>query len=221
MSDHDGHLSEEESQRYSPSAYRGQYSDSSDEDGWVHYTPSNPYNDRTWQIRNGFMAVSLAPSDGPNANDTEPDSPPPPPPEDSDTDDESGIDHESGIDEDSEKIHELPPHDGTVGNPILVDEKDICVTKAQKDAIQPLKNLVESLREQVRDPVMFTIFKDPWIATDGHTYDLETIRNCTTSPLTREPGFRALRPNLFAKQTVELYKNCLKNLNNQIDSLFK
>lgn len=203
----------QESQPYSPSMYRGQYSsaeesqEESADDGWVSYTPSN---DSTMQVRNGFGAVSL--SDGPNEEPgqepqtvtpppPEPHSPPPPPPADSD------------IDEESDTIEDLPVQDGTVGNPIDVENMDIL------NAIQLFRNVVESLKEQVKEPVTHAPFEDPWIATDGHTYDLETIRGCPASPLTRDPNFHPLRPNLFVKQTVELYKTNLKKLNDIIRSL--
>jgi hypothetical protein len=108
--------------------------------------------------------------------------------------------------DDEENIPLAPQQDGTSEYPIIIDD-DAC---EMLDHLSTLQKTLKALEHQVKDPVSHTLLKTPYVATDGHTYDLETIKKCRESPMTRESPFHEVTPNLFAKQIVDIYADLVK-----------
>lgn len=178
----------------------------SDETGWVTYQPSNPYNCRLWEQSNGLMAVSQTnrESASPTLSSQRPQTPP--------TKDVAPQD-----DDKYELIPDLPQQDGSSEYPIIIDDGvgDLLAS------ISALHEALNALEHHVKDPVTHMLFTNPYIATDGHTYDLNIIEKCETSPLMRESPFNKVCPNLYAKQTVDIYTTLAKEYKSKIEQFKK
>ncbi|CAF5013749.1 unnamed protein product, partial [Rotaria socialis] len=79
---------------------------------------------------------------------------------------------------------------------------------------------MKALDDAVSCPITLSLFRDPVVAQDGHTYERaaieEWIRKNGTSPITnKQISLEHLVPNYAIKKIVEQFENSLKNKNFQ------